>query len=63
MTEKRTLIDILSLKESIAEHGLKWVPSHLQRSDCMTKLCAKLMIEMLEIMAITSVQLWSAEGL
>ena len=29
----------------------------------MTKLCAKLMIEMLEIMAVTTIQLWSAEGL
>lgn len=31
VTEKRTLIDILSLKESIAEAGLKWVPSRLQK--------------------------------
>ena len=63
VTEKRTLIDILSLKESIAEAGLKWVPARLQRSDCMTKLSATLMIDMLVIMSDTTVRLFSAEGL
>ena len=63
VSEKRTLIDILSLKEPIAEAGLKRVPSWLQRSDCMTKLSATLMIDMLDVIASTTVQLWSAEGL
>ena len=62
VSEKRTLIDLLSLKESIAKDGLRWIPTHLQLSDCMTKLDARLMILMLEIMADTQCQLRNQAG-
>ena len=62
VSEKRTLIDLLSLKESIARDGLMWVPTHLQLSDCMAKLDARLMIQMLDIMANTRCQLRDEAG-
>ena len=62
VSEKRTLIDLLSLKESIAKDGLMWVPTHLQLSDCMTKLDARLMVHMLDIMANTRCQLRDQSG-
>ena len=62
VSEKRTLIDLLSLKESIAKDGLRWIPTYLQLSDCMTKLDARLMILMLEIMADTQCQLRNQAG-
>ena len=62
VSEKRTLIDLLSLKESIAKDGLRWIPTDLQLSDCMTKVDAKLMILMLEIMSDTRCQLRDRAG-
>ena len=38
VTEKRTAIGIASVKESIIRGGLRWVPSHLQMADGMTKM-------------------------
>ena len=38
VTEKRTAIGIASIKESLARGGLRWVPTHLQLADGMTKM-------------------------
>ena len=35
--EKRTLIDILSIRETLASDGLKWIPTRLQKADGLTK--------------------------
>ena len=62
ISEKRTLIDLLSLKETIAKDGIRWVPTHLQLSDCMTKVDARLMTVMLEITSDARCQLREATG-
>ena len=39
LTEKRTQIDIASIKQTIGETAnLKWVPTHEQLADCLTKM-------------------------
>ena len=35
--EKRKLIDIQSIKQSLADDGTRWVPTHLQWADAFTK--------------------------
>ena len=38
VSEKRTAIGIASIKESLSRGGLRWVPTHLQFADGMTKM-------------------------
>ena len=36
--EKRTLIDVLSIKESIGSDGINWIPTDKQLADALTKI-------------------------
>ena len=36
--EKRTLIDVLSIKESIGADGVNWIPTDKQLADALTKI-------------------------
>ena len=40
--EKRVLIDILALRQTLQNGMLRWVPTHLQFADALTKLSDKL---------------------
>ena len=45
-TEKRTLIDVLSLKQTLASGGLRWCPTTEQLADGLTKVDMKLMLKL-----------------
>ena len=58
--EKRTLIDVLSIMESLGEHTgsrLCWIPMFLQRSDGLTKGDTKLRAMLASFMGRSLVQL------
>ena len=55
--EKRVLIHILALRETLQHGSLRWVPAHLQFSDSLTRLSDKLRRDMLEWLKHPFVQL------
>ena len=62
LDEKRTLIDVLSIKESVAIDGLKWVPTTWMRADPLTKLDPQLISQMLDFMADPTIALSAPVG-
>ena len=36
--EKRTMIDVMSIRQTIPKDGMKWVPTEYQMSDGLTKI-------------------------
>jgi len=51
LDEKRTLIDVLSIKQSLANGTLRWLPTTEQRADGLTKIATELMLMILRTMA------------
>ena len=45
--DKRSLVNIRSIQELISHRTIHWVPTFLQRADCLTKVSEDLMIELL----------------
>ena len=46
LTEKRTIIDLVGIKEALQNGRLKWVPTSEQLADGLTKLDADLMVRL-----------------
>jgi hypothetical protein len=40
--EKRALIDIYSLRQTLSSQGMRWCPTTVQHADGLTKMCTKL---------------------
>ena len=57
--ERRTLLDVISLKESISPGGLLWIPTHEQWSDSLTKICRVLSTRLLHWMGDPAIALRS----
>ena len=62
ISEKRTLIDVLSVKETVGANGVFWVPTHVQHSDGLTKLDRKLSDNLRRYMNMSFVSLKAADG-
>jgi len=50
LEEKRTIIDVLSIRQTLSEKGLRWLPTTHQLADGMTKIDTKLMAIILSVM-------------
>jgi len=50
LEEKRTIIDVLSIRQTLSEKGLRWLPTTHQLADGMTKIDKKLMAIILSVM-------------
>ena len=50
VTEKRTLIDIMSIRQTLTQGGLRWCPTEAQLADGLTKVSFRLMIHLAAIM-------------
>ena len=57
LDEKRTLVDVLSIRESLAAEGLRWIPTDQQKADSLTKVDDVLSHIMMLFMASTHVAL------
>ena len=57
ITEKRTLIDVLSIQESLTSGGLHWIPTDKMLADGLTKVSATLTQALIEFMGDGTVQL------
>ena len=57
LDEKRTLVDVLSIRESLAIDGLRWIPTEEQKADCLTKVDDSLSQLMVTFMSLTSITL------
>ena len=55
--EKRVLIDILAMRETLNNGVLRWVPTHLQFADSLTKLSEKPRTDMMSWLRSPYVQL------
>ena len=60
--EKRTLIDLLSVKETTGASGVYWVPTTEQHSDGLTKLDRKLTDNLCKYMSMSYVALKEIEN-
>ena len=62
LEEKRTLIDLLSVKEHVGDDGLMWVPTTEQHADPLTKLDRTLLETCTQYMKETYVLLRNPDG-
>jgi len=53
LTEKRTIIDVQAIKHALSHGSLRWVPTHEQLADGLTKFDQNL---------VTSLALFLSEG-
>ena len=57
LEEKRTILDITSIREHIAANNVRWVPSAEQHADGLTKLDRSLMQRLTALMQSPYVRL------
>jgi len=62
LEEKRTLIDLLSIKETVGDNGLRWIPTNEQHADPLTKKDRALLERFTEYLQSPYVALKSDEG-
>ena len=62
LEEKRTMIDLLSIKEHVGDDGLRWVPTTEMHADPLTKIDRQLLEKGTEYLANPYVMLRSPDG-
>ena len=45
--DKRSLVNVRSIQELISSRTIHWVPTNLQKADCLTKVSEDLMMDLL----------------
>jgi hypothetical protein len=62
LTERRTLIDLMSIRETLRDGGLRWCPTTAQLADALTKVDRNLMINLVRFMGESVLCLQEASG-
>ena len=60
--DKRTLVNVRSIQELIDHRTVHWVPTHLQRSDGLTKISKALQFELIQWLQRSIIQLRDVDG-
>ncbi len=46
LEEKRTLLDVLAIKQTLKQEGLRWIPTTEMLADVLTKIDKDLMVKL-----------------